>query len=69
MPEEYEPLIQCDSCQCLRRHTPCGSAAVPEHTFDQDEAITTAETGSVIAVELWRCTVCGNERVYGNREA
>ncbi len=69
MPETYEPLIQCDSCQCLRRHKPCGSAAVPERSYDRDEAITPVDTGRDFYVELWQCTVCGNERIYGNRWA
>ena len=67
MPESYEPLIQCDSCQCLRRHTPCGSAEIPKRYFAQDEAGTSGKTGRFIFVYLWRCSVCGNERAYGDR--
>ena len=66
MPETYEPLIQCDACQCLRRHAPCGFAGVPERSYNQDEAVPPVDAGRVIAGELWRCAACGNERVYGN---
>ena len=60
----YFPLIECDSCRRLQRHTPCGTAEVPEYSFNQ-EVGRSADTGRIIAVELWRCLECGNERVYG----
>ena len=69
MRNTYEPLIQCDVCQCLRRHAPCGPAMVTERYFEQATVGIPVETGKVNSVELWTCRQCGSERAYGTRWA
>ena len=62
----YCPLILCDSCHRPQRHTPSGTADVPQFFFDREFG-RCIESGEVISVELWRCLECCNERVYGSR--